>query len=120
MQDILLDFTQVPSLGNEHRVINILFNKTVYVAPWCRSVSSVKKIPELNPTPMRTNNDRMVLRSTCPMFRTNKSRFVSRKEIKDRGLGELYRLSCQYLKRYLVVEPEKALRLQSTMGLGKK
>ena len=81
MQDILLDFTQVPSLGNEHRVVNILFNKTVYVTPWCRSVSSVKKTPELNPTRMRTNNDRMVLRSTCPMFRTNKSRFMSRKEI---------------------------------------
>ena len=41
MQDILLDFTQVLSLGNEHHVggfMQTFLNVVVYIELWCHTV----------------------------------------------------------------------------------
>ena len=46
-----------------------------------------RKTPELNRTPMRTTSGRIVLKSMCPVSKSNKSRLISRKEIEGRGLG---------------------------------
>ena len=73
-------------------------------------VSCERKTPVSNPTPMRTSNGRIVLRSTCPVCATNKSGFMSRKKPKVADWIELYLkyLSLgRYSKEYLVVEPEK-------------
>ena len=46
-----------------------------------------RKTPEVNPTPMRTKNVRIVMKSTCPVSGTTRTRFMSRKEIEGDGLG---------------------------------
>ena len=46
-----------------------------------------KKTPEMNPTPMWTKNNRIMMISTCKVSGTTKTRFTSRKEIEGAGLG---------------------------------
>ena len=41
----------------------------------------------MNPTCMQTKNNRIVMRSTCLVSGTTKTRFMSRKEIEGAGLG---------------------------------
>ena len=54
-------------------------------------VKCKRKTQEVNPTPMQTKNNRITLRSTCPVCGTNKSRFISMKEAKEGGFLGLIR-----------------------------
>ena len=80
-----------------------------------------RKTPELNPTPMRTKNGRIVLRSTCRCG-TNKSRHMSRIDIEGRGFGGIIisiPLTGPLLKGIIGTGAGKELRLPGKMGGGK-
>ena len=57
-----------------------------------------RKTPEVNPTPMQTMNNRIVMRSTCLLSGTIKTRFMSGKEIRSAGLGGI-------ITSILLIEP---------------
>ena len=63
-----------------------------------------RKTQEVNPTPMRTKNNRIALRSTCPVCGTNKSRFISMKEAKEGGFLGLIRNLLGFGKKSSVVK----------------
>ena len=87
MQDILLDFTHVPSLGNERRIVEDFWYNGIYSTIVSYCLRCKRKTPKLNPTFMRTKNSRILLRTTCPVCGTNKSSFMSSKETNCCGLG---------------------------------
>ena len=81
-----------------------------------------RKTLEMNPTPMRTTNNRIVMRSTCPVSGTTKIRFISRKEIKGAGLGTnitSITLIGPLRKGIFGSGVRKELRLRGTVGRGK-
>ena len=77
----------------------------------------------MNPTSMRTKNNRIMMRSTCPVSGTTKSRFMSMKEIESAGLGGIITaipLMEPLLKVIFGSGAAKGLRLPGTVGGGKK
>ena len=87
----------------ETNIVWVVLRRRIYSTMVSYCMKYKRKTQEVNPTPMQTTNNRIALRSTCPVCGTNKSRFISMKEAKEGGFLGLIKNVLDFGKKSSVV-----------------